>query len=168
MKKINNILVTGGAGYIGSHIVEKLVKTNVNVFILDNLVTGYKKLINKKAFFTKGSIKDSNKIRKIIIKKNIDTIIHLAAHLNVKEAENNKKKYNANNIKGTHEVIKACKNSKVRNVIFSSSCSVYGSVNGSVSEQKNRNQKDFMLIQSIKVSRLLRNIQKYIIIIMLF
>ena len=47
MKKINNILVTGGAGYIGSHIVEKLVKTNVNVFILDNLVTGYKKLINK-------------------------------------------------------------------------------------------------------------------------
>ena len=68
MKKINNILVTGGAGYIGSHIVEKLVKTNVNVFILDNLVTGYKKLINKKAFFTKGSIKDSNKIRKINFK----------------------------------------------------------------------------------------------------
>ena len=88
MKKINNILVTGGAGYIGSHIVEKLVKTNVNVFILDNLVTGYKRLINKKAFFDKGSITDTNKIKEIITKNNIDTIIHLAAYLNISEAEN--------------------------------------------------------------------------------
>ena len=160
MKKINNILVTGGAGYIGSHIVEKLVKTNVNVFILDNLVTGYKKLINKKAFFTKGSIKDSNKIRKIIIKKNIDTIIHLAAHLNVKEAENNKKKYIANNIKGTHEVIKACKNSKVRNIIFSSSCSVYGSVNGSVSEQKKPKPKGFYAYTKYKGEQIIKKYSK--------
>ena len=48
-KSNNNILVTGGAGYIGSHIVEQLVKNNETVVILDNLVTGYKKLINNKA-----------------------------------------------------------------------------------------------------------------------
>ena len=58
MKKTNNILVTGGAGYIGSHIVEKLVKSKANVIILDNLVTGYKKLVNKKAKFIKGDIKN--------------------------------------------------------------------------------------------------------------
>ena len=52
---INNILVTGGAGYIGSHVVEILVKKNKNIFIIDNLSTGYKKLINKKLLkFDKG------------------------------------------------------------------------------------------------------------------
>jgi len=56
MKKIDNILVTGGAGYIGSHIVEDLVKTNKKVFILDNLATGFKRLVNKKATFIKGNI----------------------------------------------------------------------------------------------------------------
>ena len=160
MKKINNILVTGGAGYIGSHIVEKLVKTNVNVFILDNLVTGYKKLINKKAFFTKGSIKDSNKIRKIVIKNKIDTIIHLAAHLNVKEAENNKRKNISNNIEGTYEVVKACKNSKVRNIIFSSSCSVYGSVNGSVNEQKKPKPKGFYAYTKYKGEQIIKKYSK--------
>ena len=55
----NNILVTGGAGYIGSHIVEELVKNKKNnVFIFDNLITGHKKLINKKATFIKGDIKN--------------------------------------------------------------------------------------------------------------
>ena len=53
MNKIENILVTGGAGYIGSHIVEKLVKINKNVFILDNLSTGFKTLINKKLFLSR-------------------------------------------------------------------------------------------------------------------
>ena len=71
MKKTNNILVTGGAGYIGSHIVEKLVKSKANVIILDNLVTGYKKLVNKKAKFIKGDIKNQKKLAKIIIDNKI-------------------------------------------------------------------------------------------------
>lgn len=160
MKKIDNILVTGGAGYIGSHIVEKLVKTNVNVFILDNLVTGYKKLINKKAFFIKGSIKDAYKVRKIIIKNKIDTIIHLAAHLNVNEAEKNKKKYNDNNVKGTYEIVKACKNSKVRNIIFSSSCSVYGSVTGSVNEKKRPQPKGYYAYTKYKGEQIIKKYAK--------
>ena len=60
-KTNNNILVTGGAGYIGSHIVEQLIKNNDTVIILDNLVTGYKKLINKKAIFIKADIKNKSK-----------------------------------------------------------------------------------------------------------
>ena len=65
-KSSNNILVTGGAGYIGSHIVENLVKTKNRVIILDNLATGYKRLINKKAKFIKSDIKNKIDLIKII------------------------------------------------------------------------------------------------------
>ena len=68
----NNILVTGGAGYIGSHIIELLVKKKFKVFIYDNLVTGYKKLINKKAVFIKGDIKKSKLLIKTINYNNIN------------------------------------------------------------------------------------------------
>ena len=91
-KKGNNILITGGAGYIGSHVAELLTRTKSKVIILDNLVTGFRKLINKKAIFIKGDIKNTKKLGKIIRKYKIDTIIHLAAYLNVSEAETNKKK----------------------------------------------------------------------------
>ena len=122
MSKSNNfILVTGGAGYIGSHIVEQLINDRENVIILDNLVTGYKKLINKKAKFIKADIKHKSKIIKIIQDHNITSIIHLAAYLNVSEAEKNKKKYYRNNVIGTKNLLEACKNSKVKNIIFSSS-----------------------------------------------
>ena len=85
---INNILVTGGAGYIGSHIVELLVKEKNNkVIILDNLVTGYKKLINKKAIFVKADIKNKRKLTEIIRQYEINSIILLAAYLNVSEAK---------------------------------------------------------------------------------
>ena len=87
----NNILVTGGAGYIGSHIVENLVKSKNNVIILDNLVTGSKKLINKKAKFIKADIKNKKKFKKITINNNINSIIHLATYFNVVESEKNKK-----------------------------------------------------------------------------
>ena len=71
INKTNNILVTGGAGYIGSHIVEDLIKEKKNVFIFDNLSTGFKKLINRKANFIKGDIKNINSLKKIIIKKKL-------------------------------------------------------------------------------------------------
>ena len=64
--KNTNILVTGGAGYIGSHIVELLVKEKANVIIYDNLVTGFKELINKKAKFINGDTKNLKKLSKVI------------------------------------------------------------------------------------------------------
>ena len=140
---MTNILITGGAGYIGSHIVEQLIKNKRNVIILDNLVTGYKKLINKKAKFIKADIKNKSKIIKIIKDNNITSIIHLAAYLNVSEAEKNKKKYYQNNIVGTKNLLEACKNSSVKNIIFSSSCAVYGNVKGSVSENKKPNPQGY-------------------------
>ena len=143
MNKINNILITGGAGYIGSHIVEQLVKTKSNVIIFDNLVTGYKRLINKKAKFVNGDIQNKIKLTKIINDYKIDSIIHLAAYLNVNEAEKNKKKYYKNNISGTLNLIHACKKSEVKNIIFSSSCSIYGNYKGSVSERRKPNPQGY-------------------------
>ena len=155
-----NILVTGGAGYIGSHIAEQLIKNKVNVIILDNLVTGYKKLINKKAKFIKADIKNKSKITKIIKDYNISSIIHLAAYLNVSEAENNKKKYYQNNIIGTKNLLEACKNSTVENIIFSSSCSIYGDVKGSVNENRKANPQGYYAYTKYKSEELIKKFSK--------
>ena len=156
----NYILVTGGAGYIGSHIVENLVKTKKRVIILDNLVTGYKRLINKKAKFIKADIKNKKNLIKIIKNNKIDSIIHLAAYLNVSEAERNKKKYYNNNIIGTKNLIEACKNSSVKNIIFSSSCAVYGNVKGAVSENKKLNPGGYYGYTKFKGEELIKKYQK--------
>ena len=140
---VKNILITGGAGYIGSHITEILLKQKKKIVIIDNLSTGYKKLINKKAKFIKADIKNKSKVIKIIKDNDITSIIHLAAYLNVSEAEKNKKKYYQNNIVGTKNLLEACKNSSVKNIIFSSSCAVYGNVKGSVGENKKPNPQGY-------------------------
>ena len=122
---IKNILVTGGAGYIGSHIIEILIKKNKNVFIIDNLTTGYKKLINKKAKFFKLDILNTKKLKRIIEKYNIDSIIHLAANLIIGEGERQPKKYYKNNVKGTQSVLNSIEKTKVKNLLFSSTAAVY-------------------------------------------
>ena len=155
-----NILITGGAGYIGSHIVEELIKHKKNVFVLDNLVTGFKRLINKKASFIKGDVGNILKVKRIIKKNNIDSIIHLAAYLNISEAEKNKKKYNLNNIKGTFNLIKACKNSTVRNIIFSSSCSIYGNVKGAVNEREKPNPQSYYAFTKYKGEQIIKKYSK--------
>ena len=122
---MKNVLVTGGAGYIGSHVVEKLIKKKIKAIIVDNLSTGYKSLINKKAFFYLCDIKNFKKLNKIFKKHNISSVIHLAASLSVGESEKKPKKYYLNNVLGTKNVIKCCNQNNVKNLIFSSTCAVY-------------------------------------------
>ena len=160
MNKKENILVTGGAGYIGSHIVELLIKTKSNIIIIDNLVTGHKKLLNKKAKFIKVDIKNKTLITKIINDYEISSIIHLAGSLNVSEAEKNKKKYFKNNVEGTLNLIKACKNSFVKNIIFSSSCSVYGNVKGSVNEKMKPNPQSYYALTKYKAEEIIKKFSK--------
>ena len=122
---IKNILITGGAGYIGSHVAEYLIKKKFNVFIIDNLSTGYKKLINKKSKFIKKDLKQTKGLRQIILNNKINSVIHLAASLNVNESQKNLSKYTANNVKSTTNLITACKDTLVTSFIFSSTAAVY-------------------------------------------
>ena len=125
---MKNILVTGGAGYIGSHIVEQLVKKSfLKIFIVDDLSTGHKRLISKKANFIKANINKTQLIKKIILKNKIDTIIHLAAKTIVTESEKKPKLYYNVNVLGTRSLLNAAKNSSVKNFLFSSTAAVYGS-----------------------------------------
>jgi UDP-glucose 4-epimerase len=154
------ILVTGGAGYIGSHIVEQLIDRKYEVTILDNLKTGHKILINQKANFIKGDINNKKLLNNIIKKYNINSIIHLAAYLNVGEAEKNKLKYQKNNIKGTQSLLSACKNSNIKNFIFSSSCSIYGNVKDSVNERARLNPQGYYAYTKYKGEQLIKKYSK--------
>ena len=122
---INNVLLTGGAGYIGSHIGELLIKNKKKVFIIDNLSTGFKELINKKAKFFKINVCYTKKLHQIINKYKIDAVIHLAANLVIGEGQKYPKKYFTNNVLGTKSVLEALKNTNVKNFIFSSTAAVY-------------------------------------------
>ncbi len=155
-----NILISGGAGYIGSHIVEQLIQKKTNVVIIDNLKTGHKKLINKKAKFIKANISNKGLLRKTINKYSINSIIHLAAYLNVSEAEIKKKKYYKNNILATKLLLESAKNTTVKNIIFSSSCSVYGNVKGAVSEKKKINPQGYYAYTKYKGEELIKKYSK--------
>ena len=122
---MKNILITGGAGYIGSHVSEALINKKKKIFITDNLSTGFKRLINKKANFYKVNILNINKLREIIIKQKIDSVIHLAGSLIIGVGEKQPKFYYKNNVLGTRSILSACKNSTVKNFIFSSTAAVY-------------------------------------------
>jgi UDP-glucose 4-epimerase len=122
---IKNILVTGGAGYIGSHIIEILIKRKKKIFIVDNLTTGHIKLINKKAKFFKIDILKTEKLKDLIITNNIDSIIHLAANLIIGEGEKKPLQYFKNNVTGTKSVLEATEGTKVKNFLFSSTAAVY-------------------------------------------
>ena len=131
---IKNILITGGAGYIGSHISEVLIKNKKKIFIIDNLSTGYRRLINKKAKFFKVDIHKIKKIKNIIVKNKIDSVVHLAANLIISEGEKYPKKYFKNNVLGTKNLLTACENTGVKNLVFSSTAAVYKDGQYKVSE----------------------------------
>ena len=157
---VKNILITGGAGYIGSHVAEILFKKYKKVFLLDNLSTGHRKLINKKAKFFKLDILRKDKVKKIIKKNNIDSIIHLAANLIIGEGQRKPKKYYKNNVLGTKNLLEACKDTTVRNFIFSSTAAIYKEGQYKVSEKSIIKPKSIYGKTKIKAENLIRNFAK--------
>ena len=153
---IKNILVTGGAGYIGSHIIEILIKKRKNIFIVDNLTTGHKRLVNKKAKFFKLNILKTNKLKQIIIKYNIDSIIHLAANLVIGEGEKRPKQYFKTNVTGTKSVLNALKGTKVKNFLFSSTAAIYKDGNYRVTENSQIKPKSIYGKTKVKAENLIR------------
>ena len=159
---MKNILVTGGAGYIGSHIIEKLIKEKKNIFIVDNLSTGYKRLINKKAKFYKININNFKLIKKIIIKNKIDSVIHLAASVSVSNSKKDYKLFYKNNTQGTHNLVKACKDSEVKNFVFSSTAAVYQSSNKKVTEESKIKPKSIYGKTKLQAEKIIiKNLKKF-------
>jgi len=117
-------LVTGGAGFIGSNLVDKLIEKGFDVLIIDNLSAGSEKNINPKAKFYKADICDFEKIKPLF--KGMDFVFHLAAIPRVPVSVQNPVETSKVNILGTINVFKAASEAKVKRVVFASSSSVYG------------------------------------------
>mgnify|MGYP001132180449 CR=1 FL=1 len=121
-----SILVLGGAGYIGSHTVYQLIENGKEVVIVDNLQTGFKELIHPKAKFYQGDLRDKTFLNNVFEQEKIDGVIHFAANSLVGVSMKEPLEYYDNNIAGTLVLCDAMRNAGVKNIIFSSSATVYG------------------------------------------
>jgi len=119
------VLVTGGAGFIGSHVVDALVKNGDDVVIIDNFATGFEKNINPAAKLYRLSICQTA-IEKVFEREKPQVVIHLAAQTSVTQSISNPAYDAAVNIMGSLNVITNCVKSGVRKIVYSSSCALYG------------------------------------------
>jgi len=125
----HQVLVTGGAGYIGSHTTQKLLDNGYDVTVLDNLSTGFAEAVPSDADFVKGDIRDQNFVSQLMKEKSITSVVHFAAKLIVPESIEKPYEYYENNVGGSLSLIKACKQNNVTQFVFSSTAAVYGEAN---------------------------------------
>ena len=130
------LLVTGGAGFIGSNLVDKLIEQGHEVVVVDNLSTGNKKYLNPKAKFRKLDIRNLKKIKPVF--KGVDYVFHLAAQPRIQPSIINPAESHSNNVVGTLNVLISARDAKVKKLIYSASSSAYG-------DQKNLPLKEGMI-----------------------
>ena len=118
------VLITGGAGYIGSVTAAYLLDNGFEINILDNLSTGHEKLIDKRAKFFFGDILDSNSVVNSLT--GCEAVVHLAGKAIVSESVSKPDYYMENNHMGTKNILNSMKKILVSKLVFSSSCAVYG------------------------------------------
>lgn len=121
-----NVLVTGGAGYIGSHAVLALLEAGHQPVVIDNLVTGFQWAVADEAIFYQGDISDAELVREIIETHAIDAIMHFAGSVVVPESVENPLKYYDNNTAKSRSLIATAISSGVKHMIFSSTAATYG------------------------------------------
>ncbi|MED5012174.1 UDP-glucose 4-epimerase GalE, partial [Geobacillus stearothermophilus] len=120
------ILVCGGAGYIGSHAVYRLLEKGERVVVVDNLQTGHREAVHRDAVFCQGDIRDRDFLRKVFRQHDIEAVIHFAANSLVGESMEEPLKYYDNNVYGTQVLLEVMKEFGVKQIVFSSTAAVYG------------------------------------------
>src|SRR5690554_5513418 len=120
------ILVTGGAGYIGSHVAHELLDAGFEVAILDSLVTGVRENAPKQAIFIEGDIADTALLNQIFKDHKIEAVMYFAGSIVVPESVVDPLKYYLNNTAKTRTLLEACITNKIHKFIFSSTAAVYG------------------------------------------
>ncbi|HEX2866594.1 MAG TPA: UDP-glucose 4-epimerase GalE [Ignavibacteriales bacterium] len=121
-----NVLVTGGAGYIGSHVVRMLLKKEHSVVIIDNLSRGHLESVPEGVKFEQVSLLDFEGLKAAISRHRIDAVIHFAAFAYVGESVEDPGLYYTNNVSGSINLIRALNENNIKKIVFSSTCSLYG------------------------------------------
>jgi UDP-glucose 4-epimerase len=119
------ILVTGGAGYIGSHVVQQLAAAGERIVVLDNLGRGFRQAVTAGSLVV-GDVGDHALVSRLLKENQVDTVMHFAAHTIVPESVAEPLKYYGNNTCGTRSLLQACLENGVKHVVFSSTAAVYG------------------------------------------
>ena len=127
MDKNINILITGGAGYIGSHVSYLLIEKGYNITIIDSLITGNKQLVPKEANLEICDITDTDKVTQILKSKKFEAVLHFAGLIRVEESVKYPEKYIEFNYNKAKVFLDTCFQNNLNKVIFSSSAAVYGS-----------------------------------------
>lgn len=130
------VLVSGGAGYIGSHAVVQLLDKQYDVVVVDNLSTGHQWAVDKRASFYQCDIRNKKDLDKIFKKEKIDAVMQFAADIVVADSEENPLKYYDNNVYGTISLLQTMLENNVKNIIFSSTAAVYGNTEKVPVEEK--------------------------------
>ena len=123
---MRRILVTGGAGYIGSVVVDQLLERGFKVVVLDDLSAGHRRAVAREAGFIQGGVGDGELVESLLEREGIEAIIHLAAFALVPESVAQPQKYVTNNVTAARVLLEAAVRAKIRRFVFSSSCAVYG------------------------------------------
>jgi UDP-glucose 4-epimerase len=123
---MKTILVTGGAGYIGSHTVKHLIEHGYNCIVLDNLVYGHREAVHSDVPFERIDLLDPAGLKSMFAKYQFDAVIHFAAFAYVGESVKDPQKYYINNVVGTLNLLAAMLAASVKDIVFSSTCATYG------------------------------------------
>jgi UDP-glucose 4-epimerase len=118
-------LVTGGAGYIGSHVVRQLGEAGEQIVVIDNLCKGFRQAVTAGDLIV-GDVGDFDLVSRLLGEHQVDTVMHFAAHISVAESMALPLKYYGNNTCSTRSLLQACIDNRVKNFVFSSSAAVYG------------------------------------------
>jgi UDP-glucose 4-epimerase len=119
------ILVTGGAGYIGSHVVRQLGEAGEQVVVIDNLCKGFRQAVIAGDLIV-GDVGDFDLVSRLLAEHQVDTVMHFAAHTVVPESVAQPLKYYGNNTCSTRSLLQACIENQIKNFVFSSTAAVYG------------------------------------------